>query len=856
MRVIALFVYTLVFSVLISFTSTSTTNTAWAKNRKRVAVLDFKVSKDAEGKPIVKSFDAEALTEALRSVIVELNLYQVMTKENIYDLLEPGVKLEDCVGQCEVETGRNLGAHYILTGVLGKIEGRYDLLIRLYETKKSELLSSKNVSGRSVSELRQGIAEQSKLMFSGLSMRDAMGLSTEVNDSLLYFSYQPKNSKVQLYIDDRYIDLNDPKIRKQEDGYLIPVQPDRKHEIKLSAEGYITFNDEVLVSKGGVENVSALLAKQVKQSEKCSDQSCLADLFVFTSPVGARVFIDGQAVKGVSTITNNANIGRLRVKGLSPGEHVIEVRAESYLPAQRTIKLKRGDFNRDLKKNPIKLEPNFGKIRISTTPKAATIELDGKPVANQSPYFLDQADVGAHKLKITAIDHQKYEAVIVVKRGQLTNEDVRLVPDYSDLYFIVAEANGDPISGAQVTFDSGSARQKAGSQVSGGQGDVKYPKIPRGLHQIQVSHPMYKPLLTTIEVKAGGVAQNERLQLVPNYGWISLRERQGTPGEVFFGDSRSLGTLPLSKVKIPVGTHELRIQPEDSEGFQPIEKRITVALKQKINESLKFKERLGTLEVAVSPGGQIFIDGDLKGEDEGRFTLRRGTHEVKIKAEGYKTYRRSALIEEGQNTELNVNLGQHPTIELTCFPENAIVWIQGVPKGQGTQKHSAPPGQWSVSCRLGDAQISQLVTLGDGDALKLNLEIKKEQIASLKSKRKSMRTWGWSLVYSGASLLLGGGGIWLGPTQSTHESRDQAYANYISASPLEQETKLAVLADQDNQLQSWQNAAIISSATGAVLSIIGGALLGLAPSVENDATQVNRRESSAERLEKLRKMEL
>ena len=67
------------------------------------------------------------------------------------------------------------------------------------------------------------------------------------------------------------------------------------------------------MSKGGVENVSALLAKQVKQSEKCSDQSCLADLFVFTSPVGARVFIDGQAVKGVSTITNNANIGRFLI---------------------------------------------------------------------------------------------------------------------------------------------------------------------------------------------------------------------------------------------------------------------------------------------------------------------------------------------------------------------------------------------------------------------------------------------------------------------------------------------------------------------------------------------------------------
>jgi len=832
------------------------TDVSWAKDRKRVAVLDFKVSKDAQGNPIVKSFDAEALTEALRSVIVELNLYQVMTKENIYDLLEPGTNLEDCVGKCEVETGRNLGAHYIITGVLGQIEGRYDLLIRLYETKNSELLSSKNVGGRNISELRKGIGDKTRLMFSGLTMRDAMGLSTEVSDSLLYFSYQPKDSKVQLYIDDRFIDLKDPKIRKQEDGYLIPVQPDRKHEIKLSAEGYITFKDEVLVTKGGVENVSAILAKQVKQSEKCTDKSCKAVLFVFTSPVGARVFIDGQAIEGVSAITNDANIGKLRVKGLSPGEHVVEVRAESYLPAQRTIKLKRGGFNRELKKNPIKLEPNFGKIRINTTPQAATIELDGKPVANQSPYIKNQAVVGAHKLKITAIDHQKYEAVIVVKRGQLTSKEIRLIPDYSDLYFTVEEANGTPITGAQVTFDSGSARQQSGRKVSGGQGEVKYPKTPRGFHQIQVSHPMYKPLISTVEVKAGGLGQNERLQLQANYGWLSIRELKGVAGEVFFDDSRSLGTLPLSKVKIPVGTHQLRIQPEDSEGFQPIEKRITVALKQKLNQTPRFKERLGTLEVAVSPGGQIYVDGSLKGEDEGRFTLRRGKHEVEVKAQGYKDYRRSVQIEEGQSTELNVNLGQHPTLEVSCFPEEAVVWVQGLPIGQGSQKHSAPPGQWSVSCRIGDAQVSQLITLRDGDTQKLNLEIKKEFIASLSARRQSMRRWGWSLVYSGAALLLGGGGVWLGPVQSSIESRNQTYTAYINASPLEQNAQLANLADQDNQLQNWQNVAIISSATGALLSIIGGGLLGLAPSVENDSTQDQASKQSSKLLDQLReKME-
>ncbi len=118
-----------------------------AQTKKRLAVLDFKVTK-IQGKSVVSSYEAEALTGALRAVIADLDLYVVINDENIYELLPPGTRLEDCVGKCEVETGRLLGAHYMLTGVIGKLGGNYDLLIRLYDTQSSGLLSSKNVGGK------------------------------------------------------------------------------------------------------------------------------------------------------------------------------------------------------------------------------------------------------------------------------------------------------------------------------------------------------------------------------------------------------------------------------------------------------------------------------------------------------------------------------------------------------------------------------------------------------------------------------------------------------------------------------------------------------------------------------------
>ena len=38
-----------------------------------------------------------------------------MTQENIEVLLPPNTKLEDCTSECQVETGRTIGARYIIT---------------------------------------------------------------------------------------------------------------------------------------------------------------------------------------------------------------------------------------------------------------------------------------------------------------------------------------------------------------------------------------------------------------------------------------------------------------------------------------------------------------------------------------------------------------------------------------------------------------------------------------------------------------------------------------------------------------------------------------------------------------------
>ena len=75
----------------------------------RLAVLDVKANSGNGGK-ILNPFEIKTLTNDLRRLALEYGGFEVMTDKNIVDLLPPETKIEDCIGECEVQTGRMLGA--------------------------------------------------------------------------------------------------------------------------------------------------------------------------------------------------------------------------------------------------------------------------------------------------------------------------------------------------------------------------------------------------------------------------------------------------------------------------------------------------------------------------------------------------------------------------------------------------------------------------------------------------------------------------------------------------------------------------------------------------------------------------
>jgi len=121
-------------------------------NKGLVAVLDFKNKLKGSEREAV---DAAYVSDLVRSAVLEsVPGMQVMTRENVLVLLKSaGKSLEDCEGECEVDTGRRLGADYVISGEVLKFGSNLKVNLKLHETHDGRLLGATQASGSTIDDL-------------------------------------------------------------------------------------------------------------------------------------------------------------------------------------------------------------------------------------------------------------------------------------------------------------------------------------------------------------------------------------------------------------------------------------------------------------------------------------------------------------------------------------------------------------------------------------------------------------------------------------------------------------------------------------------------------------------------------
>jgi hypothetical protein len=117
-----------------------------------------------------RAVDAAYIADRIRAEVLDQRLgVQVMTRENMLVLLQSqGKSLAECEGECEVDTGRRLGADYVISGDLLRVGSSLKVSLKLHDTHGGTLLGAVAGSGVDVEALDANLPAAVKRLTSAL----------------------------------------------------------------------------------------------------------------------------------------------------------------------------------------------------------------------------------------------------------------------------------------------------------------------------------------------------------------------------------------------------------------------------------------------------------------------------------------------------------------------------------------------------------------------------------------------------------------------------------------------------------------------------------------------------------------
>jgi hypothetical protein len=370
----------------------------YAASGKRIAVLEF--ANDAKA----KASDIRYLAEVFRQKALGLKAsgYVVMTKENMMDLLPPGKSIEQCVGQCEVETGRLLGASYVVTGVLFNVGSELQLIVKVYDTAKGEMLNSQEFSGRDIGKIRESInrsdapdmykalRNKTGVRFSsdsalGKDGPDSWALPADTDGAVVEFRSLPEGAMVEV---DGIPLCNTPCSKELALG---------NHDLSIKLIRYLPGVREITVKKNNPP-VEITLSPN------------FGTVTVNSTKIGLDVFADEKLVGKTSAVG-------LQIT-LDTGRHKVVVRGEGYHEKGLEFSLSPAE------KKVITLEPvqKIGGIKVTAKDRAgndikAQVKIDGQ-IIGETP-LTAQTGAGERVLILTSGDLE-FEERVVIKEKEIT----------------------------------------------------------------------------------------------------------------------------------------------------------------------------------------------------------------------------------------------------------------------------------------------------------------------------------------------------------------------------------------------------------------------------------------------------
>ena len=117
-----------------------------------VSVLELRNKQQLRDGP---GIDAGYVADRLRAEVLGAGIdARVISRENMLVMLQAqGKQLADCEGECEVETGRRIGADLVVSGEILRVGESLKASLRLHETRSGTLVAAATAAGSTAEEL-------------------------------------------------------------------------------------------------------------------------------------------------------------------------------------------------------------------------------------------------------------------------------------------------------------------------------------------------------------------------------------------------------------------------------------------------------------------------------------------------------------------------------------------------------------------------------------------------------------------------------------------------------------------------------------------------------------------------------
>ena len=336
-------------------------STSYGSGRARVAVLDF--TEEGNYREITTS-DIGHVTNLVREearLMLPTSEYILMTRENILDLIGDR-SIADCIGDCAVETGRRIGADYIVTGRVYKFSGEMRVSIDIHETEDGNLLSTVHAGAPTLLDIETNVVLEARKLFvaAGLEVNRFKGgiskkiggnsVGWEIGDQgklVVDFDSDPEGATIEINGTPMWLT---PCSRPMDPGM---------YEISMKKMRYLPHTETVIIVEGSQEITWNL-------------EPNFGWLNIRSEPSDLQVSINDRAV-GKTPINNYE---------LASGTHVVLVSDPGFHRAGEQIVITSGE------RHNIYLEPapRLGGIRINAVDELgnavnADVLVDGKVVS-------------------------------------------------------------------------------------------------------------------------------------------------------------------------------------------------------------------------------------------------------------------------------------------------------------------------------------------------------------------------------------------------------------------------------------------------------------------------------------------